>query len=87
MTDGIEVSFQPPMDETDKKVLIGLAVEMRVPVFLFYKDCLWQFKAAWATRYVIRNEEYELDAPFFLVDIYKDGYFRFPKKENGNSRF
>ncbi len=23
----------------------------------------------------------------FLVDIYKDGYFRFPKKENGNSRF
>ena len=23
--------------ETDKKVLIGLAVEMRVPVFLFYK--------------------------------------------------
>jgi len=37
MTDGIEVSFQPPMDETDKKVLIGLAVEMRVPVFLFYK--------------------------------------------------
>lgn len=31
MTDGIEVSFQPPMDETDKKVLIGLAVEMRVP--------------------------------------------------------
>ena len=32
MTDGIEVSFQPPMDETDKKVLIGLAVEMRVPV-------------------------------------------------------
>jgi hypothetical protein len=37
MTDGIEVSFQPSMDETDKKVLIGLAVEMRVPVFLFYK--------------------------------------------------
>ncbi|EDO55545.1 hypothetical protein BACUNI_00854 [Bacteroides uniformis ATCC 8492] len=36
---------------------------------------------------MIRNEEYELDAPFFLVDIYKDGYFRFPKKENGNSRF
>ena len=29
MTDGIEVSFQPSMDETDKKVLIGLAVEMR----------------------------------------------------------